>query len=185
METKELQHAGIKGMKWGIRRYQNKDGTLTPAGKKRYNREMEKLKAEKKVLQNRQRTQAKLDKLDAMKKEVNSMKRGEKVDPEETVQQKKDRILKSRSASQLYKNAHLFDDDELQKAYNRLNTEKNIRDLAPKEVDKGKDLMDKCGAWTKSMKEVTGNSIELYNNVAKVYNSVPSLNNGKQAPVVK
>lgn len=31
-----LQHAGIKGMKWGIRRYQNKDGTLTPAGKKRY-----------------------------------------------------------------------------------------------------------------------------------------------------
>lgn len=32
----ELYHAGIKGMKWGIRRYQNKDGTLTPAGKQRY-----------------------------------------------------------------------------------------------------------------------------------------------------
>lgn len=32
----ELNHWGIKGMKWGIRRFQKKDGSLTPAGKKRY-----------------------------------------------------------------------------------------------------------------------------------------------------
>lgn len=32
----ELYHHGIKGQKWGIRRYQNQDGTLTEAGKKRY-----------------------------------------------------------------------------------------------------------------------------------------------------
>lgn len=30
-----LCHHGVKGMKWGVRRYQNKDGSLTYAGKKR------------------------------------------------------------------------------------------------------------------------------------------------------
>lgn len=36
METTQLYHHGIKGMKWGVRRFQNEDGTLTPEGEKRY-----------------------------------------------------------------------------------------------------------------------------------------------------
>ena len=34
-----LEHSGIKGQKWGIRRFQNEDGTLTEAGKARYNQD--------------------------------------------------------------------------------------------------------------------------------------------------
>lgn len=33
----ELKHYGIKGMKWGVRRFQNSDGSLTSEGRKRYN----------------------------------------------------------------------------------------------------------------------------------------------------
>lgn len=37
----ELYHHGIKGQKWGIRRYQNEDGTLTDAGRKKYDKAYE------------------------------------------------------------------------------------------------------------------------------------------------
>lgn len=40
MEANYLIHHGILGMKWGVRRYQNKDGSLTEAGKQRYSSEL-------------------------------------------------------------------------------------------------------------------------------------------------
>ena len=42
MYTEYLYHSGIQGMKWGIRRYQNPDGTWTEAGKARYGKKVEK-----------------------------------------------------------------------------------------------------------------------------------------------
>ena len=46
LQIRELYHDGIKGMKWGIRRYQNYDGTLTEEGRHRYNKKYDDDRAE-------------------------------------------------------------------------------------------------------------------------------------------
>lgn len=46
--SEELYHHGIKGQKWGVRRFQNPDGTRTEAGKERYNKGSERFDAFKK-----------------------------------------------------------------------------------------------------------------------------------------
>lgn len=42
----EFYHHGIKGQKWGIRRYQNSDGSLTPLGRRRYSKDAEEYRLE-------------------------------------------------------------------------------------------------------------------------------------------
>lgn len=63
--NQELYHWGIKGMKWGVRRYQNADGTLTDAGKRRYGDPSDDSKMAKEIKKKRvdQMTNAELKKL--------------------------------------------------------------------------------------------------------------------------
>ena len=44
-DTEYIEHHGIKGQKWGVRRYQNEDGSLTSAGKKRISKKYKKAQA--------------------------------------------------------------------------------------------------------------------------------------------
>lgn len=52
VHSDELLHWGIKGQKWGVRRYQNKDGSLTPAGKKRVKEKSHKISDKAKETRN-------------------------------------------------------------------------------------------------------------------------------------
>lgn len=139
----ELYHHGVIGMKWGRRRYQNKDGTLTAAGKKRYDKEMEKAKAEQKVLKNKERTQAKIDKLNALKKD-NEDRKAALDGPSAT-----EKVKKTAKAAKDAKKRTIKDlsDAELQAKVDRLQLEKRYRDLMkeakPPQSHKGKDFIEK------------------------------------------
>lgn len=89
----ELYHWGIKGMKWGVRRYQNADGSLTAAGRKRYSNpdgtlnekgkkyyaeQVARLKKERQAIMAQKRLDSKLGKLDAQRKANEELRNGVK-----------------------------------------------------------------------------------------------------------
>lgn len=125
----ELMHWGIKGMKWGVRRYQNKDGSLTPAGRKRYAQEMAKLKEEEKIAKNKLRTQAKLNKLEEQRKEVEALKSGKHL-PKVTQNTSKPSVKD-------------MSDEELRRVVNRMMLEQQYSKLRPEQVSTGKKFVDK------------------------------------------
>lgn len=125
----DLYHHGIKGQRWGVRRFQTKDGALTPRGQKRYNKEVEKLKAEKRQLRNVERTKKKMDKLDKLKSEVDSLKNDPKDKDQntETTEEKRARLLNSNDPKELYENKHLLTTQELNERINRIDTEARLK----------------------------------------------------------
>lgn len=134
----ELTHWGIKGMRWGVRRYQNKDGSLTPRGKKRYEAELKKVREQEKVLKTRQATRAKLERLEARKKAAAD----EKAELDELEGKgKKSGLFKRKQKSEeavSKKRAKDMSDVELYEAINRARMEDTYNQLRPEKVEKQK-----------------------------------------------
>lgn len=141
----ELQHWGIKGMRWGIRRYQNRDGTLTNAGKRRYNRELEKIKEQERILKNKQATKAKLDKLNARAAKLKEDQ--DALDPDVAARNQKAAAKAAKKAEKaeakseakvVEKSIKEMSNEELSRAIERLKLESDYRKYTtPEKVSAG------------------------------------------------
>ena len=175
MDNYEIYHHGVKGQKWGVRRYQNKDGSLTARGKKRlgigdsisgYLKKRHAESVKKKAAAEKQKAE------DEQRKKV------------EDVETKKAAVLKSRSAKALYENADLFTTEELRTAKARLELEQSIGKLDMDRVTSGDKFASEFIKKSANFTNMVDSGSKMYNNVAKVYNALYGNAHGKSLSLI-
>ena len=183
-----LIHHGILGQKWGVRRYQNKDGSLTSAGQKRYGAGGNFSKAEKKSaklgkdLKNRIRRNKQGGGLeDAFEPTVKIGKDKEKISPAEKITKDSKRAIdetkNAMEAAHKLKNINKKTDysqmtnKEIQERINRLNLEKQLRTLEQEDTSKGYEV-------AMNILSVLGSTLGVAVGVLGVVSTVNKLKNG-------
>lgn len=140
MEYK-IYHSGVKGMKWGVRRYQNKDGSLTPEGKKRYDRDIAENNAKKKD------NRIQIDGPDPNRWAKEDIKRAKGVTDSSKDMVKELKNINDSSKSRAKKQTmdlSKMSDQEMRTQINRALLEKQYNDMfAPQKTSRGREAVTK------------------------------------------
>lgn len=160
----ELYHHGVKGQRWGVRRFQNADGSLTNAGKKRVSRK------QKKALEKARKT--KQEKAEAAKNAKQE---------QEDFETAKKRALESGSAADVLKFKGKLTNQELQQAVFRINMERQLSDISAKETKTGLDKAEQFMNKVDRVNKMVGKGVDAYNTVAKILNSTTNTD----MPIIK
>lgn len=166
-----LNHYGVKNMKWGVRKKRPTSGRRVSSAAQSKNKSGSKIQQRVKArLSNRKVTklQAREARAKAKLQKINNEKKVKALEEQVSIEEKKAKILKSRSGKELYKNADLFTTDELSEATRRLQLEKTLREIDPKTITKAEQYLDKAKKLNDSMNTVT-NTIE---SGAKMYQTI-------------
>ena len=135
----ELYHWGVKGMKWGVRRYQNKDGSLTDAGQKRYDRDKRENAGKKKG--------DKVGAADPDRWVREDMTRGRRLADESSgmvnkLKNANDSAIRNQAKKKM--DLSSMSDQEMRNQINRALLERQYNDMfAPQKVSKGREYASK------------------------------------------
>lgn len=135
---KNIYHSGVKGMRWGVRRYQNADGSLTPAGKIRLKRDMsEHAKAYKKGDMEK-------DPNRWVKEDISRTKKLTEASSEMVGLAKNINDNNSRGRKKTRLDLTSMSDKELRDRINRESLERQYNDMfAPQKVSRGRENVSK------------------------------------------
>lgn len=171
MENNELYHYGKKGQKWGVRRYQNADGTLTEAGKKRYARDAKEKGYNKQdedgtyyKTSGKKNRREDLD-IDAdryVKEDLERSKRLAEASSHMTNELNKanDRSIRNNPKTKL--DLSDMSDKELRDEINRAYLERQYNDLfAPQKSTKGREYAGKIIETTGTVLSITGTALGI------------------------
>lgn len=140
MPYTELYHWGIPGQRWGIRKYQNEDGSLTPAGELRYNQGKQKVARGKAA--EMYKTKKFKDRL-KLKEEKRKIKAA--AEAAKTVHKEQSKVNKTIARLGEKKKAEDMTDEELNHEINRLTNEIDYN-IKKYKASKGVTLFDKINA---------------------------------------
>lgn len=168
MEENMLAHYGVKGMKWGVRRYQNKDGSLTNAGKKRYSNEIGSAQPKKKI-----NIEKVFDQNIKTGKDKSPISAAEKVTKEsqkviDNATQISNTISKIRKKDNKSDPMKSMSNEELKAAIDRMRLEDSYQELSTKRVDEGKKKVS-------DILSMTGNAVGIVASVAGIVATVHNL----------
>ena len=173
MDNNELTHWGVRGMRWGVRRYQNPDGSLTAAGKKRASDREEKAKTKAEAKAAKIAKKAAEEK--AARKAAAKARKAEEEAAKKEYEENKERALKTGSATEVLKYKNDITPSQRIDALNRIRWEQDMKNISDKELATGKSKADK---FFSSMDKNTNRVITVskaYNTFANVYNAFSSL----------
>lgn len=155
MVNNELYHYGVSGMKWGVRRYQNKDGSLTSAGKKRANRDLS-------DLSNNKKKQYSPNANKWVKEDLERSKRLADASSQMTGNLKRINEDRNKKAPKATMDLSNMTDKELRDQINRAFLEKQYNDMfAPQETSKGREYASAVLENAGNVLAVTGSALNV------------------------
>lgn len=160
-----LEHFGVQGMKWGVRRYENYDGTLTTAGKRRYGH-LESAVANAKNDVGRETAQAKLRSAINKGAQNDTRSAGQIAREGSNVANSMNQIARTGANAKIRKAKMGIDlsdmsDQDLQKAINRMNMEQNYKRLATADIASGHEHVSEILSTVGSGLAVTASALSI------------------------